>query len=274
MNLLQDIKSALSRSVELMVNGFTEALPKMILVILLLLIGWVLGKAIKKLVTKTLNLIKLDDVMERIELAPLLGQMGVKSTVALIGGIAYWMIMLLFILTITELLNIPILTQGVAAIIAYVPKFLVAMIIFLLGMFIANSIKKVVYNATHSIGLSGARVIANIVYYVLFIFIAITAINQTGIDTSIITSNVTLIFGAMLLAFAISYGFASRDIMTNILSGFYKKDRYHVGMHIKVQDVEGSITNIDSLSVTIDTGDELVVLPTRVLVDEKVEIKK
>lgn len=272
MTFIEEIQSALERSFKMIMEGVSNALPKLILILILLLIGWMVGKLIKRLVSKTLKLIKLDDAMDKLELSPMLSQIGIKSTAKFIGNIAYWMIMLIVLLTVTEILNMAVLTNGVAAILAYIPQLLIALVIFLFGMFIANMIKNVVYNATNSIGLSGARVISNIVYYVLFIFIAITAINQTGVDTSIITSNVTMIFGAMLLAFAISYGIASRTIMSNMLSSFYKKDRYTIGMRIRVTDVEGTVSEVDSISITIDTGDKKVVLPTKILMEEKVEI--
>lgn len=272
MALFEEIKEALTRSVSMIIDGATNALPKLILVIILLLIGWMVGKILKRVVTKALKAIKLDDAMDKLELSPLLGQIGIKSAAKFIGGLVYWMVMLMILLTITEIINMQVLTDGMAAIMAYIPKLLIALVIFLFGMFIANMIKSVVYNATNSIGLSGARVISNIVYYVLFIFIAITAISQTGVDTSIITNNVTMIFGAMLLAFAVSYGFASRDIMSNMLSSFYKRDRYKIGTHIRVSDVEGVVTEIDSLSITIQTGEKSVILPTKILMEEKVEI--
>jgi small-conductance mechanosensitive channel len=272
MTLLNEIKDALLRSMDIILDGFSNAVPKLILVLILLLIGWMVSKLVKKLTIKALNIIKIDSAMDRLELSPTLSRIGIKSTSTFLGSVVYWMIMLIFFLTISEIINMPILSEGIAAILAYIPQLLIALIIFIFGLFIANMIKNVVYNATDSIGLKGARVISNIVYYVLFIFIAITAINQTGIDTSIITSNVTLIFGAMLLAFGISYGFASRSIMSNMLSTFYRRDKFKPGMKIKVDGVEGVIREIDSLSLTIDSGDKKVVIPTKHLIDNKVEI--
>lgn len=274
MTLLEELKIALTNSMNLLLDGLSSAIPKLILVIILLLAGWIIGKIVKKIIVKALKVIKVDDLMDRLELSPTLSKIGISSTAGFIGSVVYWMIILIFLLTIAEVINMPILSEGIAAILAYIPQLMIALVIFVFGMFIANMIRNVVYTATNSIGLSGSKVISNIVYYVLFIFIAITAINQTGVDTSIITSNVTLIFGAMLLAFGISYGFASRSIMSNMLSTFYRKGKFKEGMLIRVKDTQGTIIEIDTLSVTLDTGDKHVVLPTSVLIDEKVEILK
>ena len=48
-------------------------------------------------------------------------------------------------------------------------------------------------------------------------------IKQAGIETSLLESSFNLIIGGLVLAFAIGYGFASRDVLTNILSNFYSK---------------------------------------------------
>ncbi|NNC84101.1 MAG: mechanosensitive ion channel [Flavobacteriales bacterium] len=272
MNLLNELKEALTRSLEMILDGFASALPKLILVIILLLVGWMVSKLVKKLIVKALKLIKLDDAMDRLELSPTLSGIGISSTAGFIGSVAYWMIMLIFLLTIAEVINMSILSEGIAAILSYIPQLLIALVILIFGMFIANMIKNLVYNATDSIGLKGARVISNIVYYVLFIFIAITAINQTGVDTSIITSNVTLIFGAMLLAFGISYGVASKDIMANMLSTFYRKDKFRIGTRIRVNGIEGVIKEMDSLSITLEHEGKQTVIPMKHLVENVVEV--
>jgi len=41
--------------------------------------------------------------------------------------------------------------------------------------------------------------------------LAITALNQVGIDKEIITSNLTLILGSLLLAFMIAFGLGSKE---------------------------------------------------------------
>ena len=132
--------------------------------------------------------------------------------------------------------------------------------------------KNMIYTAANSIGVSGSKAIANIVYYLLFIFIAITALNQAGVDTDIITSNITLILGSILLAFAISYGFASRNLVSNMLSSYYGKGKFTEGQRIRIGDEEGVIVRIDSISVTLQQEKQQLVFPSKRLVEEEVII--
>ena len=270
--MIDQIKEALSNAMGMLFNSLAESFPTFILIVILLLAGWLISKLAKAAIVKAMKIAQVDKVFDKMEISPVLMRIGIKDPIIFLGTLVYWMIMLVFFIAIAEIISMPVISNGLAAIIAYLPKILSALVILVLGMLLANGLKSAVQSATESIGLSGSRVISNIVYYIIFIFVEITAINQTGIDTTLITSNLTLIFGAMLLAFGISYGFASRSIMTNMLSSFYKRDKFTKGMRIRVDEVEGEVVDMDSMSITLDCGNKTVVLPTQLLVEKKVEI--
>ena len=82
----------------------------------------------------------------------------------------------------------------------------------------------------------------------------------------------TVLLAIPLIAFAIAYGFAARDILTNILSSYYGKDRFKAGMRVRVGQDEGVIERIDSIAITLRTADRLVLLPTRQLITERIEV--
>jgi hypothetical protein len=270
--MIDQLKTAMENSIGMLFESIANAFPTFILVVILLLAGWLTGKLVKNILIKAMKLAGLEALFAKAGIDVILARLGINDIVVFIGKLAYWMVMLVFLIAISEVIDMPIISEGIAAFMGYLPRLLSALIILVLGIWLATMLKSAVYSATDSIGLSGSRIISNVVYYILFIFVVITAINQTGIDTSLITSNVTLIFGAMLLAFGISYGFASKNIMSNMLSSFYRKEKFTEGMTIRIDDVEGVIKEMDSLSITLDCGDKTVVLPTSLLTEKKVEI--
>lgn len=256
-------------------TGFGEAildyLPIIASASAVLFVGWILSKIIAGAILKSLKSIKFDAMMEKVNLDSLLNKIkpGLSASVV-VSKLIYWILMLLFITSAANVLGWQMLTDGIASFMAYLPTLGIALIIFIIGVYIAELIKSMVYTAANSIGISGAKTIANIVYYLLFIFIAITALNQAGINTDIITSNLTIILGSVLLAFAISYGFASRHLVTNMLSSFYSKGKFREGQTVRVNDIEGEILSIDSISVTILTKTGKMVLPSKMLIEEQV----
>jgi small-conductance mechanosensitive channel len=100
----------------------------------------------------------------------------------------------------------------------------------------------------------------------------IASLKQAGIETSLLESSFNLIIGGVVLAFAIGYGFASRDVLTNILSNFYSKNKFKEGQVIEVNGVKGTIVSFDTTSLTLQTGETQTILPLNVLQKEKIEV--
>jgi len=192
---------------------------------------------------------------------------------ALIAKFIYWIILLLFFIITTNFLGWTVISEKLNEFISFLPTLLSGMVLFILGYYITSFLRDIILAATSSLGIGGGRMIAGFVFYFFLIIVTITALDQIGINTNIITSNVVMILGAILGAAAISYGFASRDILANILAAFFSRKTFQEGQTIRVDDVQGEIIQVDSISVTLEThtGDKVVV-PTKELISKKIYI--
>ncbi|WP_229315734.1 hypothetical protein [Larkinella humicola] len=65
---------------------------------------------------------------------------------------------------------------------------------------------------------------------------------------------------------------ASRDVMANILSSFYSKNRFYEGQIIRVGDTKGQIIRMDNTSLTLQTGATVTVIPLQSLQSQNVEV--
>lgn len=270
---LYSIQEALLKSFESFGTAIANYVPIVISALVILLVGWIISKVVSKVVLKTLETIKLDDILSKVGFDKMLTKIKAGlSASKIFSKVVYYIFMLLFVTSAAQVLGWDMITDGIASFIAYLPTLTVALVIFVLGVYVAELIKNMIYTAANSIGVSGSKAIANIVYYLLFIFIAITALNQAGVDTDIITSNITLILGSILLAFAISYGFASRNLVSNMLSSYYGKGKFVEGQRIRIGQEEGIIIKIDSISVTLQQENQQLVFPSKRLIEEEVII--
>jgi small-conductance mechanosensitive channel len=269
------ISEALIDSFSKFAKQASDFLPMIVMALVILIVGWLLAKLVSAGLRRGLKAIKFDEILEKVQVDKLLSRIKPGlSPAKIVAKLVYWVLMLVVVTAIADVLGWTMVTEGIAEFFAYLPTLLVALVLFIVGIYIADLVRTMVHTACNTIGISGASVIANIVYYVLFIFVAITAMNQAGIDTSLITSNVTIILGSILLAFALSYGIASRNIVSNMLSSYYGKGKFKEGQRIKVKGHEGLILQIDSISVTLDTGNSRIVIPSKSLIEEEVEILK
>src|SRR5690554_7824335 len=78
-------------------------------------------------------------------------------------------------------------------------------------------------------------------------------LNQAGIDTTLVTNNISIIFGVIFASVALSFGLGSKDIVKEILYSYYLRKSVQVGDKIKIEDdnVEGTIASIDNINVKI-----------------------
>jgi len=251
-----------------------RVLPNIIGALFILLIGWLLAKLISKGIAKILKLAKFDVLADKVNTSELLEKGGIKLTASeLIAKFIYLMIMLLVFTTTCDTLGWTSVSQEISHLIGLLPTILTAVVIFIIGTYFATFVKDIIKSATSSIGISTGSIIGNVVFYILMAIVSVTALQQAGIDTGVLQSNIILIMGAVLIAAAISYGFASREILSNVLASFFTRNTFTKGQRIAIDDIEGVIIDANNISVTIQTDTDKVVIPTHQLISNRVRLK-
>lgn len=255
------------------VSKFMSVLPNVLGAILVLVLGWLLARLIAAGLKRILQGAKFDNLSERMKIKETLEKGNIKQEPSVIvSKFVYWVLLLLVFTTSSDILGWTAVSEEISKLIGYLPTLFSAIILFLLGAFIAGFVRDVIRGATASLGISAGRIMSQVIYYLLFIIITLTALRQAGIDTTIITSNLLIIVGTVLGTAAISYGFASRDILSNVLAGYFGKRMYQIGQNIEIDGVRGTIVNITSIAITIQTTNEKVVIPTQDFIKNKVKI--
>lgn len=210
---------------------------------------------------------------DNLNIAEFISKTGIKVTPSqLVGKFVYWIILLLFFVTASDTLGWTVVSNSIRDLINYLPKLFSAIVIFVIGLYIANFVRKALIGLFDSLGVSTGKIVSSFAFYIILVIISLTALKQAGIDTSAITSNVNLIIGGIILAFAVSFGFAARNILGNILSTFYSRNTFKVGQKIELGDIKGEIEKIETVSVTIKTAKGKFVVPSSRLVSENVKV--
>ena len=274
MDALQQWEQVMFTSFREFSHTVMNALPNVIGALLLLLVGWLIARLVAYAIRKVLQSRTLSRLTDRLNKLAILqnAQVSVDS-VRIISQFVYWVILLLFFIAASETLGWTAVSRSIGNLINYLPALLSAIVIALVGLYIAQVVRNVIRAALHSLQVGAASAISTFAFYVIAAIVVLTALDQAGVDTTVITNNLTLIIGAVVGAFAIAFALASRSILENILASFYSRKSFAVGDNIKIRDVEGQIVRIDSVSVTVKTTQSEVVMPVRTLISERVEKK-
>ncbi len=249
------------------------AIPGILGAIFLIVLGWIVAKLIARVIVKLLKAVKFDKLFDHLNVKEFLKNL--KTTVSpsdIAGKFIFWVVFLLFIVTATETLGWSVVASEITNLIRFIPSLFIGIIIFIIGLYIANFIRSLLSASFTSMGISGGKIISEIAFYIIMIVITLTALKQTGINTRFIDNNITIIIGIVVGAFALSFAISSRDILQNILAGFYSKNNFHVGQKIKIDGVSGEIIKIDSIHLVLMGAKDKIVFPVSKLLTEKVEI--
>jgi small-conductance mechanosensitive channel len=249
------------------------ALPRFVGALLVLLFGWLLAKFISKLIRRVLSSTGIDKLADKLNEIDFIERSNFKIVFSnVLAKVVYYILLLIFLIAATDLLGMPAVSALVTDIINYVPNLLTAGIVLIIGILFADFIKGIVQTACTSLGIPSAKMIAAFVFYFIFLAVVMSALGQAQINTDFIRNNLTVIIGGGVLAFALGYGFASRDMMANFIASFYSKRKVNLGDVIRIEEHEGEIIDIDNAAITLQAKDRMIIIPLSKLTSENLEI--
>lgn len=256
-------------------GDIAAALPGIFGAFVVLVFGWITIKIVTVILKKVMKLAKIDKLSDKVNEARLFGDSDVKIQISkVLLTFVKTLLWLVFIIVASDVMGLSIISEEIANLLRYLPVLLTALVIFMMGLYLAKIIKKAVTSVFESMDIGGGKIVGNLLFYLIIIFISITALNQAGIDTEIITSNFTIILGAFLFAMALALGLGSREVVGDLLRTFYSRKIYEVGDRIKVKKIEGTIEAIDNISVVVKTKTGKLVIPIKKVVENTVEVKE
>ncbi|MEP2281371.1 mechanosensitive ion channel domain-containing protein [Maribacter sp.] len=256
-------------------KDIASALPGIFGAFIVIIFGWIIIKVVTFILKRIFKAIKLDKASEKINEAKLFGDADIKIDLPkIIVTFIKVLLWLVFIIVASDIMGLTIISTEIANLLRYLPILLSAMIIFMIGLFLAKTIKETIVKVFDSIGLGGGKILGNVLFYLIIIFVSITALNQAGIDTQIITNNFTIVLGAFLLAIALALGLGSREIVGDLLRTFYSRKIYEIGDKVKVGDLQGTVIGIDNISMILKTKTGKVVIPIKKVVEKTVTVEE
>jgi len=255
-------------------TDFMNAAPKILGALIIFIIGWIIAKVIASIVKRVLKTLQVDKLAEQLNEIDFVKKANVKVVPSsILSKVIYYVLMLVFAIVATDQLGMPVVSNLVSDIISYIPNVIAAMIVLAVGLIIGDIVKNIVQTAMQSMGVPSAKIIATFLFYFIFLMTVITAIKQVGINTEFIQTNLSLIIAGGVLAFAIGYGLASKNMMANFLASFYSKGKFQVGDMIGLDGFKGEIIDIDSSSLVLLTDTKKkVIVPLSKLTAENVEL--
>ncbi len=172
----------IGNSLQNLVDTVFHAIPKIVVFLLILVIGWIIAKVLARIVDVVLRRINFDRFVDRGIVGQALARSNTDAT-GLIAKIVYYAILLLTLQMAFGVWGPNPITTMLAAIVGWLPKAVVAIIIIVVASAIAKVVKDLVTGAIG--GLSYGPFLANAAAVIIVALGAIAAVNQVGIAYSV-----------------------------------------------------------------------------------------
>jgi len=112
-------------------------LPRLVGALVVLLIGWLLGRGAFRVVRELADRVELDKLVLKTPLGRVLG--GTEASVShAFGTLAKWFVYALAILAAADVLAIPLLSEWIATAVSYLPAFVAGLLVIVFGFIVAD----------------------------------------------------------------------------------------------------------------------------------------
>jgi small-conductance mechanosensitive channel len=246
-------------------------LPALGAALLLLVGGWVVARLVQALLGGLLHRLGLDRLGESAGANKVLQDLGLEAELSrLLARFVYWIILLVFVLAAADTLGIHQVTDTLRLLVAYLPRVLAAILILLFGSLVGRLVGNGVGAMADRSGVRGGMATGQMVRYVILVFVAVLALDQLGVETTLLVATATALVAAVALALAVAFGWGSRELARNIMAGFHAREEFTAGQRLAVRGHTGRLVGIGAIRTQLETEAGLVSLPNSVLTEEEV----
>jgi hypothetical protein len=211
------IISELIQALHEMVRDFAHFLPRVIVMLILALVGWVIAYVVKVVLRSFLRLVKFDKLSENAGASQLLSKAALPSATEMLSRFVFWVAWLGFILLGVSVLGILGLQEQVARFFLFLPRLFVALLIMFFGLLAASFFSRAALLAAVNANMPSPRVLSLAVRSIIIVFVFSVVFEELGLAEQTMLVAFGLAFGALMLGLAIAFGIGGRDLARRFL---------------------------------------------------------
>lgn len=205
---------------------FLTFMPNFLTSLALLIVGIILAAVLRMVFLRIFRAVNLDRAAKRLGLFDMLLKGGIKDSLsAFVARIIGWLVIFTFAVVAVQTLKIPTVEHLLERFFLYLPNVFTAAVILLFGYLFSNFFGRAALIASVNAGIRRAGLVGRLVKMTVFILSATMAMEQLGIGRETVLIAFAIIFGGIVLALAIAFGFGGRDIARTYLQRTMVKEK-------------------------------------------------
>ena len=209
-----------------LISQFVAFLPRLIGAIIILIIGWAVGRGLGAAISRILDRAGVDDALRKTSVGRAIERAGVP-TPKFFDILVRIFIYLIAVFAAVNVLQIEILTHYMKMVVEYLPSLIAGIVILIFGLMIADFIGDAITAVGREAKIEYASLASLAVRGVLYLVVIIIGLSTMKIDVSILNVVVTAISwgvaGAIALGVGLALGFGLKDYVARKAEDWLKR---------------------------------------------------
>jgi small-conductance mechanosensitive channel len=228
-------------------DSVVVAAPKVLVGILLIIAGFAAAKLIEIVLRYILTRVRFDSLMEKAGIDRALYRIGLRQQLNhFIPRLVYFLVLILLAKTAADGLGLIAISSAIGAFFSYLPNIVAALLLMILGTSLGQFAGEMVTQSAQSSGVDFAPSLGKLVSGLIIFVVSMMAIAQLRIDTDMVRIVTSFVLGGAALAFGISFGFGTRDVIQNVTAGFYLRKFLKIGKELEIRGQRGLLREINA----------------------------
>lgn len=203
-----------------------DLLPRLILALIVLLVGWLLAKGVRYAVSRGLRAVNFHVLTERAGIDAFLRNGGIRAdTTEILALLAYWVVILAALIIGFNSLGLVYVTDLLTQVVLFVPKVVVAVVILAFGAYFAGFVGDAVTAYCRNVRIQDAELLGRIAQYAILAFVVLIALDQVGVGGDIVRQTFLVVLAGLVFALALAFGLAGKDWAADLLERWWPRKK-------------------------------------------------
>lgn len=219
------IISELTQAMHDLARGFAHYLPRLIVMLIFALLGWLIAYVVKVILRGVLRLIKFDRISENTGASQLLNSAALPPATEVLSRFVFWLTWFGFILLGVSVLGILGLQEEIARFFIFLPRLFVAVLILFFGLLAAGFFARAALLAAVNANMPSPRLLGLAIRSIIIVFVLSIVFEEVGVAEQTMLVAFGIAFGALMLGMAIAFGFGGRDLARRFLEEKFVRNK-------------------------------------------------
>jgi hypothetical protein len=201
-----------------------EFVPALLGALVILFAGYLLAKLVERGTDRFLRRIHLNRALERGGVLQAVERSGSHvNPTRVIANLMFWLVMFTVMLVAANALGLESLANVFSELVSYIPSVIAAIVIVLVGIVLGGFVGGLIMASAGA--MHGGPTLARVGRGGVIVLAVFMALQELGVATELVTTAFAILFGAVALALALSFGLGNRDLAGEVTRHWYERYR-------------------------------------------------